>query len=188
MISTNDFHTGLTIELEGEVYQVIDFQHSKSGRGSAFVRTKLKNMEEGYLINKTFRANAKVERAHVDKREMQYLYWDDGGYVFMDTERYNQITLSKEQIADKINYIKENMNIQVLMYEGKPLDIDLPTFVELEVKKTPPGIKGDTVSGGSKTATLETGLKVKVPLFINEGDLLKIDTRNDEYIERVGTN
>jgi len=188
MISTNDFHTGLTIELDGEVYQVVDFQHSKSGRGSAFVRTKLKNMEEGYVINKTFRANAKVERAHVEKREMQYLYWDDSGYVFMDTERYNQITLSKEQMGDKINYIKENMNIHVLMYEGRPLDIDLPTFVELKVEKTPPGIKGDTVSGGTKTATLETGLKVKVPLFINEGDVLKVDTRNDEYIERVENN
>lgn len=188
MISTNDFHTGLTIEIDGEVYQVLDFQHSKTGRGSAFVRTKLKNMEEGYVINKTFRANEKVERAHVDKRKMQYLYWDDSGYVFMDTERYNQITLTKEQIGDKINYIKENMNIHILMYDGKPLDIDLPTFVELKVQDTPPGIKGDTVSGGSKKATLETGLKVKVPLFINEGDLIKIDTRSSEYIERVESN
>ena len=188
MISTNDFHTGLTIEIDGEVYQVVDFKHSKSGRGSAFVRTKLKNMEEGYVINKTFRANEKVPRAHVDKREMQYLYWDDSGYVFMDTERYNQITLSKEQIGDKINYIKENMNIYILMHEGTPLDIDLPTFVELKVADTPPGIKGDTVSGGTKTATMETGLKVKVPLFINEGDIIKIDTRTDEYIERVESN
>lgn len=188
MISTNDFHTGLTIEIDGEVYQVVDFQHSKSGRGSAFVRTKLKNMEEGYVINKTFRANEKVPRAHVDKREMQYLYWDDNGYVFMDTETYNQTKLTKEQIGDKINYIKENMNIYILMYNGTPLDIDLPTFVELEVADTPPGVKGDTVSGGTKTATMETGLKVKVPLFINEGDIIKIDTRSNEYIERIESN
>jgi elongation factor P len=188
MISTNDFHTGLTIELDGTVYSVEESEHSRSGRGGAFVRTKLRNLEEGNIIQKTFRAGKKVERAHVDKREMQYLYWDDKGYVFMDTERYDQITLSKEQMEDKVNYIKENMNIHLLMYNGRALDIDLPTFVELKVADTPPGIKGDTVSGGTKSATMETGLTVKVPLFINEGDIIKIDTRSDEYMERVESN
>ncbi len=185
MISTNDFHTGLTIELEGQVYEVIDFQHSKTGRGGAFVRTKLKNIEENYVINKTFRANEKVPRAHLDKRKMQFLYWDGNDYVFMDNETYEQISLSKEQLGEKMNYLIENMVLEVAMHEGRPVDIDLPTFVELEVKKTQPGIKGDTVSGGSKPATLETGLVVQVPLFIDEGEKIKVDTRKGEYIERA---
>ena len=185
MISTNDFHTGLTIELDGTVYSVEEFEHSKTGRGGAFVRTKLRNLEKGNVIQKTFRAGKKVERAHVEKREMKFLYWDGDNYVFMDNKTYDQIELSKEQLGDKINYIKENMNINVIMHGDQPLDIDLPTFVELEVKKTEPGIKGDTVSGGSKPATMETGLVIKVPLFIEEGDIIKIDTRTDEYVERA---
>jgi len=185
MISTNDFHTGLTIELEGQVYEVLDFQHSKTGRGGAFVRSKLRNIEEDYVINKTFRANEKIPRARVEKRQMQFLYWDGSGYIFMDNETYEQITLSKEQLGDKINYLVENMVLDVAMYEGRPIDIDLPTFVELEVKKTQPGIKGDTVSGGSKPATLVTGLVVQVPLFIQEGEKIKVDSRSGEYIERA---
>ena len=187
MISTNDFNTGLTIELEGEVYQVIDFQHSKSGRGSAFVRTKLRNVEEGYTINKTFKAGEKVETAHVDKKKMQFLYWDGNDYIFMDNETYEQFHLSEEQLGDKIKYLKENMELDISVYQGRPIDIDLPTFVELEVKQTPPNIRGDTVSGGTKPATTETDLVVQVPLFIEEGDILKIDTRNNEYIERVNS-
>ncbi|MFW6386464.1 MAG: elongation factor P [Bacillota bacterium] len=187
MISTNDFHTGLTIELEGTVYSVEEFQHSKSGRGGAFVRTKLRNMEEDYTINKTFRAGEKVKRAHIEKREMQFLYWDGDEYVFMDKESYEQVTLTREQLGEKDNYLQENMDLQIVMYEGRPVDIDLPTFVELEVQDTQPGIKGDTVSGGTKPATMTTGLVVQVPLFIEEGDIVKIDTRKDEYVERVST-
>lgn len=185
MISTNDFHKGLTIEVDDTVYVVEDFQHSKSGRGGAFVRTKLRNMEEDYTINKTFRAGEKVPRAHVEQRKMQFLYWDGNGYVFMDNETYEQISLSKEQLGEKVKYLEENMDLEVSMYEGKPLDINLPTFVKLEVKDTQPGIKGDTVSGGTKPATMTTGLTVQVPLFIDEGEVIKIDTRIGEYIERA---
>ena len=185
MISTNDFHTGLTIDLDGEVYEVVEFQHSKSGRGGAFVRTKLKNLEEEYVVEKTFRAGEKVERAHIDERDVKFLYWDGSDYVFMDNETYDQISLSKEQLGDKTNYIKENMNLSILMYGTRPIGINIPTFVELEVEDTPPGVKGNTVSGGSKPATLETGLVVQVPLFIDEEDVIKVDTRTDEYMERV---
>ncbi len=187
MISTNDFHTGLTIEIDGTVYSVVKFQHSKSGRGGAFVRTTLRNLEEDYTIEKTFRAGEKVPRAHLDSRKMQFLYWDGDKYIFMDKDNYQQIELNREQLGDKINYLKENMELEVAMYEGRPVYIELPTFVELEVKKTQPGIKGDTVSGGSKPATMETGLVVQVPLFINQGDIIKIDTRKKEYVERVQT-
>ncbi|MCC3143763.1 elongation factor P [Halanaerobium sp. Z-7514] len=185
MISTNDFNTGLTIELDGEVYQVLEFQHSKSGRGSAFVRSKLRNVEEGYVINKTFKAGEKVETAHVDKKKMQFLYWDGSDYIFMDNETYEQFHLSEEQLGDKINYLKENMELEISLYQKRPIDIDLPTFVELEVEQTPPGVKGNTVSGGTKRATLETGLEIQVPLFINEGDIIKIDTRSGDYVERI---
>ncbi|MFW5998216.1 MAG: elongation factor P [bacterium] len=185
MISTNDFQTGLTIELDGTVYSVEEYEHSKTGRGGAFVRTKLRNIEEGKVIQKTFRAGEKVNRAHVEKREMRFLYWDGNNYIFMDNQSYDQVELSKEQLGNKTDYLKENMNINVLMYKNRPIDIDLPTFIELEVKKTEPGIRGDTVSGGDKPATLETDLVIKVPLFIEEGDMVKVDTRTDEYIERV---
>ncbi|AZO95675.1 elongation factor P [Halocella sp. SP3-1] len=185
VISTNDFHNGLTIELDGTVYQVVDFQHSKTGRGGAFVRSKLKNVEDGGVIEKTFRANEKVNRAHVEQREKQYLYRDGDDYIFMDTETYEQIALSQEQLGEKIDYLKENMVLEISVYEGRPIDINLPTFVELAVAKTQPGIKGNTVSGGSKPATLESGAVVQVPLFISEGDIVKVDTRTGEYMERV---
>lgn len=187
MISTNDFNTGLTIELEGEVYRVIEFQHSKSGRGSAFVRTKLRNLEDGYVVNKTFKAGEKVENAHVDKKKMKYLYWDGTDYIFMDNETYEQFQLDEDQLGNKTNYLKENMELDISLYQGRPIDIDLPTFVELEVDNTQPNIRGNTVSGGNKPAVMETGLTVQVPLFIEEGDILKIDTRNDEYSERVNS-
>ena len=187
MISTNDFNTGLTIELEGEVYQVIEFQHSKSGRGSAFVRTKLRNVEEGYTINKTFQAGEKVENAHVEKKKMQFLYWDGSDYIFMDNDTYEQFQLSEDQLGDKVKYLKENMELDISVYQGRPVDIDLPTFVELKVEDTQPNIRGNTVSGGSKPATMETGLVVQVPLFIEKEDILKIDTRNNEYVERVNS-
>ncbi|NLM52533.1 MAG: elongation factor P [Firmicutes bacterium] len=185
MISTSDFRTGLTIELDGEVYIIIDFQHVKPGKGSAFVRTKLKNAKTGATTERTFRAGEKVEQAMVDRREMQYLYNSGDEYYVMDNETYEQIALTKEQLGDNIKYLKENMNITVLMYHGKVFGVELPYFVELEVVDTEPGIKGDTASGGSKPATLETGLVVQVPFFINAGDVLRIDTRTGEYIERV---
>lgn len=185
MVSTNDFKTGMTIELDGTVYSVEEFQHSKSGRGGAFVRTKLKNMEENYVVEKTFRAGEKVNDAHIDERNVKFLYWDGQDYVFMDNETYDQITLTKEQLGDKINYLKENMNLSISMYERRPINVNLPTFVELEVTDTQPGVKGNTVSGGTKPATLETGLVVKVPLFISEGTVIKVDTRTDEYVEKV---
>lgn len=185
MISTNDFRTGLTIELDGEVYTVIDFQHVKPGKGSPFVRSKLKNVKTGAVIEKTFNAGEKVPRAHVERREMQYLYNDGESYHFMDMETYDQIALTKEQLGDAVKYLLENMTIAVLMYQGTPIGIDLPNFVELKVVDTPPGIKGDTASGGSKPATLETGLVVQVPFFVEVGDVIQVDTRTGSYIKRV---
>jgi len=185
MISTNDFRPGMTIELDGTVYSVIESQHVKPGKGPAFVRTKLRNIMGDYVIEKTFRAGEKVTKAHVVQSTKQYLYSSGDEFVFMDNDTYEQITLSREQLGDKINYLKENMNIEVSLYNGITIDINLPTFVELEITNTQPGIKGDTVSGGSKPAILETGASVQVPLFINSGDIIKVDTRTGEYIERV---
>lgn len=185
MISTSDFRNGLTILLDGEIYSIVEFQHVKPGKGSAFVRTKLKNLKTGSTTEKTFRAGEKVERAQLDRREMQYLYNSGDDYFFMDNETYEQLTISKEQLGDSILYLKENMSIEVLLYEGQILGIDLPNSVELAVVATDPGIKGDTASGGSKPATMETGLVIQVPFFVNVGDVLRIDTRTGEYIERV---
>ncbi|MDK2836326.1 MAG: elongation factor [Thermosediminibacterales bacterium] len=185
MISTNDFKTGLTIELDGEVYMVVDFQHVKPGKGAAFVRSKLKNVKTGAVFEKTFRAGEKVPRAHVERKEMQYLYNSGDLYYFMDMETYEQIPLSNELIADSIKFLKENMQVTVMFYDGNAIGIELPNFVELEVIETEPGFKGDTATGGTKPATLETGAVVQVPLFINIGDILKIDTRTGEYISRV---
>lgn len=185
MISTNDFRTGLTIELEGEVYTVIDFQHVKPGKGAAFVRSKLKNVKTGGTVEKTFRAGEKVNRAHIDKREMQYLYRAGEQFTFMDTENYEQINFSEEQLGDAIKFLKESMMISVLLHKGNTIGIELPNFVELTVVKTDPGVKGDTVSGATKRAVLETGAEVQVPLFVEEGNVIKVDTRSGEYIERV---
>lgn len=185
MISTNEFHTGVTIELEGQVYTVVDFQHVKPGKGSAFVRTKLKNVETGSVTEKTFRAGEKVSRAHIDRRSVQYLYNMGEEYVFMDMESYEQLSLDRDYLKDSINYLKENIEVAFLMHEGRIIGVEIPHFVELTVTETEPGFKGDTASGGSKPATLETGLTVQVPFFINIGDVLKIDTRTGEYIERV---
>jgi elongation factor P len=185
LISTNDFRTGLTIEVDGEVYQVIEFMHVKPGKGSAFVRTKLKNRRTGAVIERTFRAGEKVNRAHIDRREMQYLYNDGENYYFMDTETYEQLSLHKDQLDDAIKYLKDNMNIYVLLYQGETIGIELPNFVELKVVETEPGIKGDTATGGSKNAVLETGAVIQVPLFIEVGDVVRIDTRTGAYIERA---
>jgi len=185
VISTNDFRTGLTIELNGEPCQVVDFQHVKPGKGAAFVRAKIKNLKTGSVTEQTFRAGEKVPKAVLDRRQMQYLYNDGDNYVFMDNESFEQIFLSQEQLDGGDKYLKENMDCQVMLYQGKVLGIDLPNTVVLEVIETEPGIKGDTASGGTKPATLETGLVVQVPFFVNTGDFLKIDTRSGQYIERA---
>lgn len=185
MISTNDFRTGLTIELDGDVYQVIEFQHVKPGKGAAFVRSKLRNMRTGAVIEKTFNAGEKIPRARIERREVQYLYNDGSNYNFMDMETYDQLAMTREQLGDAVKFLKENMTINLLLFQGKSIGVDLPNFVELEVVDTTPGIKGDTASGGSKPATLETGYVVQVPFFINVGDVLQIDTRTGQYIKRA---
>ncbi|MEW6276072.1 MAG: elongation factor P [Bacillota bacterium] len=185
MISTNDFRTGLTIDLDGEAYQVIDFQHVKPGKGSPFVRSKLKNLRTGAVIERTFNAGEKIPRAHVERREVQYLYNDGGNYYFMDMENYDQIPLTEEQLGDATKFLKENMTLHIVMYQGKSIGVDLPNYVELKVIETAPGIRGDTATGGSKPATLETGYVVQVPLFVNVGDVLQIDTRTGLYLKRV---
>lgn len=185
MISTNDFRTGLTIELDGEVFTVVDFQHVKPGKGAAFVRSKLKNRRTGAVIEKTFRAGEKVPKAHVDRREMQYLYNDGENYIFMDNQNYEQISLTKEQLDDAIKYLKENMVIHALFFKGQSFGVELPNTVELAVVETEPGVRGDTATGATKTAVLETGAVVQVPLFVNVGDVLIIDTRDGQYIQRA---
>jgi len=185
VISTNDFRTGLTIELEGDVFQVIEFQHVKPGKGAAFVRSKLRNMRTGAVIEKTFNAGEKIPKARIERREVQYLYNDGKEYYFMDMESYDQLAMTADQLGEAVKYLKENMNIQVLTFQEKSIGIELPNFVELEVVETTPGIKGDTASGGSKPATLETGAVVQVPFFVNVGDRLQIDTRTGNYIKRV---
>jgi len=185
LISTNDFRTGLTINIDGEVYQVIDFQHVKPGKGSAFVRSKIKNLRTGAVIERTFNAGEKMPRAHIERREVQYLYSDGDGFYFMDMETYEQISLTKDELGEAVKFMKENMTINLLMFQGKSIGLDLPNFVELKVVETAPGIKGDTASGGSKPATLETGYVVQVPFFINVGDVLQIDTRTGQYLKRA---
>ena len=185
MVSTNDFRTGLTIELDGDAYQVVEFQHVKPGKGSAFVRSKLKNLRTGAVVERTFNAGEKLPRAHVEKREMQYLYKDGGSYNFMDMQSYDQLALSAEDLGDAVKYLKENMNILVASFQGKPIGVELPNYVELTVTETTPGIKGDTASGGTKPATVETGYTVNVPFFVNVGDVLQIDTRTGQYLKRV---
>lgn len=185
MISTNDLRTGLTIELDGEVWTVIEFLHVKPGKGAAFVRTKLKNVQTGAVLERTFRAGEKIPRAHVEYKEMQFLYKQGDDYVFMDANTFEQLTLSKDTIGEGVKYLKENMTVGVEMYQGTPIGVTLPNFVELEVVDTDPGLKGDTQSGGSKPATLETGAVIQVPLFIKVGDKVQVDTRTDQYLKRV---
>lgn len=185
MISVNDLRPGITIELEDGIFSVIEFLHVKPGKGAAFVRSKLKNVKTGQVIERTFRAGERVNQAHIESREMQYLYNSDTDYVFMDMQSYDQLTLSKEQLGDAISYMKENMVINIQMYEGKPIGVELPTTVDLEVTYTEPGHKGDTATGGTKPATLETGLVIQVPLFVEQGTVVRVDTRTGEYLSRV---
>lgn len=185
MVSAGEFRNGTTFEMEGNVYRVVEFQHVKPGKGSAFVRTKLKNVINESVLEKTFNPTEKYPEAVIDKREMQYLYADGDLYYFMDNETYEQLPLNKEQLGDTLNYIKENMNVKVLSYKSKVFAVEPPTFVELEVTYTEPGFKGDTSTGANKPAEIETGAKINVPLFINIGDIIRIDTRTGEYMERI---
>lgn len=184
MISVNDFKTGLTIELDGGLWKVIDFQHVKPGKGAAFVRSKLKNLRSGAVQEKTFRAGEKVGRAHIENRKMQYLYATPDSYVFMDTDNYEQVELQAFQIEDELNYLLENMEVHLIMYGDETLGVSLPNTVTLLVEETEPGIKGDTASGGSKPAKMETGLMVNVPFFVNAGDKLVINTEDGSYVSR----
>lgn len=185
MISTSDFKTGLTIEIEGDVYTIVEFQHVKPGKGAAFVRTKLKNLKTGGVTERKFNASEKVETAHVERRDMQYLYKDGDHFVVMDNESYEQMGLTEEQIGDGVKWLKENMNLGILLFNGTVIGVDLPNTVQLAVAHTEPGVKGDTATGGSKPATLETGAIVQVPFFVNEGEVLIIDTRTGNYVQRA---
>ncbi|PZX07253.1 translation elongation factor P (EF-P) [Psychrobacillus insolitus] len=185
MISVNDFKTGLTIVVDGGLYRVIDFQHVKPGKGAAFVRSKLRNLRSGSVNEKTFRAGEKVEKAQIDNLKMQYLYANGDQHAFMDTESYEQIELDENQIEHELKFLRENMEIHIIQYQGEILGIELPKSVILEVVETEPGIKGDTSGGGSKTAKLDTGIIVTVPLFINVGDKLIINTDEGSYVSRA---
>jgi elongation factor P len=185
MISSNDFRNGVTIVIDGQLWTVIEFLHVKPGKGSAFVRTRLKNVKTGASVERTFRAGEKLERATVDNRSMQMLYNDADGYHFMDAETYENFTLSRELIGDPADFLKDGMKIDVQFHDGVPIGADLPAHVELTVQETDPGFKGDTAQGTTKPAKLETGATVNVPLFVNPGDVIKIDTRDRRYIGRV---
>jgi elongation factor P len=185
MYSTAEFKKGLKIEIEGKPFIIVDFQHVKPGKGGAFVRTKLKNMVNGRVIDQTFRSGEKVGRPDMEEKEMQYLYRDGDSFVFMDNETYDQIFLSKEQVGDQAQFLQENINIKLLYFNKEPLGLELPNFVELTITATEPGFKGDTATGGSKPATLETGAVIQVPLFVAEGDRIRVDTRNGAYMERA---
>lgn len=184
MISSNDFRTGVTIELDGAVWRVVEFLHVKPGKGSAFVRTKLKNAQTGSVVERTFRAGETVPQATLEKRTMQHTYKDGEQYVFMDMETFEEVRLNADQVGDQIKYLKEEMEANVIFWNGNVIDVELPTSVVLEVIETDPGVKGDTATGGTKPATVETGAQVMVPLFISIGEKIKVDTRNDSYLGR----
>lgn len=185
MYSTAEFKKGLKIEIDGTPFAIADFQHVKPGKGGAFVRTKLKNLLTGRVLDQTFRSGERVKKPDLVEKEMQYLYKDGDNYCLMDNETYEQIMLTDEQMGEAVLYLTENMNLQVLFFNQQPVAVDLPNFVELEVAQTEPGVRGDTASGGTKPATLESGAVIQVPLFINEGDRVKVDTRTGTYIERL---
>ncbi|MBQ5951053.1 MAG: elongation factor P [Lachnospiraceae bacterium] len=185
MISAGDFRNGVTIEYEGQVYQIIEFQHVKPGKGAAFVRTKLKNIVNGGVVEKTFRPTEKCETARIDRKDMQYLYNDGDTYYFMDTETFDQIALNEEKVGDTLEFVKENEMVKICSYKGDVFAIEPPLFVELEITDTEPGFKGDTATGANKPATVETGAQVMVPLFVEIGDRIKIDTRTGEYLSRA---
>lgn len=185
MISVNDFKTGLTIEMEGDIFSVIEFQHVKPGKGAAFVRSKLRNLRNGNIVDKTFRAGESLKRAHIENREMQYLFASGTEHTFMDLETYDQIAIPASQLEWELKFIVENMNVNISSYQGEILGINLPANVELEVAETDAAVRGNTAQGATKTAVLETGLSIQVPMFINTGDKLLIDTREGKYVSRA---
>lgn len=184
MISSNDFRTGTSIELDGSVWRVIEFLHVKPGKGSAFVRTKLKNVQTGSTVDKTFRAGETMPQAVLEKSTMQHTYKEGDQYVFMDMDTYEEARLTEDQIGDRVKYLKAEMEVSVLMWNEKVLEVELPNSVALEITQTDPGVKGDTATGGTKPAILETGAQVMVPLFIAQGEIIKVDTRNGAYLGR----
>jgi len=185
MIDSGELRKGLTIELEEKLYQVLDYQHIKMGRGSAQVRLRLRDIRSGHTIERSFQASEKFTRARLDYRTMQYLYNDGDLYYFMDKENYEQMPIDASQLGDALNYLKEGMSLEVSSYKGKLVGVELPVAVELEVVDTGPGFKGDTATAGNKPAKLETGITIQVPMFINKGDIIKVDTRSGEYLERI---
>ncbi|HIG70563.1 MAG TPA: elongation factor P [Myxococcales bacterium] len=184
-VSTSDFKNGLKINIDGSPYVIIYFQHVKPGKGGAFVRTKIKNLLNGKTVDKTFRAGEKVTEAEIEERVMQYLYNDGSDCIFMDSKNFDQIPITDEVIGDNSKFLLENAEVGVLFYKGNPVNIDLPSFVELVISQSDPGVKGDTSSGATKPATLETGAVIQVPLFLKEGEKVRVDTRTGEYVERV---
>lgn len=185
MISTGELKKGITIELDGELYTILDYQHLKLGRGSAQVRMKLRHVRAGHITERTFQAGDRFPRAYLDRRPVQYLYSDGDLFHFMDTENFEQTALNRAQLGDAVNYIKENQTLDLFSYRGDPIGAELPVTVELRIIETEPGFKGDTATGGNKPARLETGLTIQVPLFINTGDVIRVDTRTGTYVERV---
>ena len=185
MIVAGDFRNGVTFELDNNIFQVVEFQHVKPGKGAAFVRTKLKNIVTGATVERTFNPTDKMPKAHIERKDMQYLYNDGDLYYFMDVESYEQLPINKASIGNALDLVKENEVVRILSHKGNVFGIEPPTFVELEVTQTDPGFKGDTATGATKPATVETGAVIKVPLFVNTGDVIRIDTRTNEYMERV---
>jgi elongation factor P len=185
-VDTSQFRNGLKIELDGEPYTIIFFQHVKPGKGGAFVRTKVKNLRNGKVLDRTFRSGEKIDEADVTERRMQYLYQDGEALVFMDNESFEQTPFTAEQVGDSRKYLKENLDVDVLFWRGKPINIELPAFIEAIITRCDPGLKGDTASGSTKPATIETGAVVQVPLFVKEGERIRVDTRTGVYVERVG--
>ena len=185
MISAGDFKNGVTVEIDGNIYQILEFQHVKPGKGAAFVRTKLKNIISGGVVEKTFRPTEKFPKAHIDRKDMQSLYRDGDLFNFMDVETYDQIALNEDVVGDSLKFVKENEVVKICSHNGNVFSVEPPLFVELAITETEPGFKGDTAQGATKPATVETGAIVMVPLFVEQGDVLKIDTRSGEYLSRV---
>jgi len=185
VIHMNSLRNGVKIEINGEPFVVVDFQHVKPGKGSAFVRTKLKSLKTGNVIDRTYRSGEKLDEPQLEEKGMQFLYSGDQQYCFMDNVSFEQFFLNENQLGESKDFLKENMNVEILFHNGQPLNIDLPIFVELKIVQTDPGIRGDTATGGSKPAVLETGATVKIPLYLEEGEIIKIDTRTRSYVERV---
>ena len=185
MITAGDFRNGVTFDMDGQVYQVVEFQHVKPGKGAAFVRTKFKNVITGAVVEKSFNPTDKFENAYVERKEYQYLYKEGDLYYFMDMETYDQIPLNEDKLGDNFKFVKENDTVKIMSYKGNVFGVEPPLFVELEVVDTEPGVRGDTATNVTKPATLETGAEIRVPIFINEGDMIRIDTRTGEYMERA---